>query len=141
MTLGHRIQEIRKARGYSQESVAKNLGISSTAYAKIERDESDISVSRLEDIAKVLKVNVWTFFSPQSSILIIGDIQENQGVGHNGTLNNYPNDFTEERKTYQLYIQDMQKMNEQIVKEKERHINLLEQQLLNLQKIADKFLK
>lgn len=38
--------------------MAKSLGLSITGYGKIERDEVDISLNRLEDIAKVLDVNI-----------------------------------------------------------------------------------
>lgn len=120
-TLGQRIQEIRKARGYSQDAVAYDLGISTTAYAKIERNETDVNMSRLTQIAKVLKVNTWVFFSPDNPIVIMGDIQENNG-SYNGTQNVY-SDFTEERKS--LY----------------QHIESLKAQIKEQQKVIERLLK
>lgn len=38
------------------------LGITKSAYSKIERDETDVNLSRLLSIAKVLEVNVTDFF-------------------------------------------------------------------------------
>lgn len=120
MTVGQRIQEIRKARGYSQEAVAHDLGISPTAYAKIERSETDVNISRLEQIAKVLKVKTWAFFSSENPIVIMGD---NSGEKANQGYNNYINDFTEERKSYQ------------------EHIASLKQQLEEKQRVIDSFLR
>ena len=62
MNIGERIQEIRKARGYKQQEVADLVGIDASNYARIERNEADVNITRLEDIAKALKVNVWAFF-------------------------------------------------------------------------------
>jgi transcriptional regulator with XRE-family HTH domain len=53
---GDNIRLVRQAKGYSQENVAKLLDMSPSGYAKIERGESDIAVSRIEEIAKVFEV-------------------------------------------------------------------------------------
>lgn len=53
---GDNIRIVRQAKGYTQENVAELLGMSSSCYAKIERGESDITVSRIEEIAKVFEV-------------------------------------------------------------------------------------
>ena len=58
MTLGEKTKTFRAAKGYSQENMAKLLNISSTAYAKIERGETDVNFSRLEQIAKAFEVKV-----------------------------------------------------------------------------------
>lgn len=42
MTIGDKIRNMRTIKGYSQENMAEMLGISVTAYAKIERGETDI---------------------------------------------------------------------------------------------------
>lgn len=38
--------------------MAEKLGISSTSYAKIERNETDLSYSRMEQIASILDISV-----------------------------------------------------------------------------------
>jgi transcriptional regulator with XRE-family HTH domain len=53
---GDNIRLVRQAKGYSQENVAELLGMSPSGYAKIERGESDIAVSRIEEIAKIFEV-------------------------------------------------------------------------------------
>lgn len=57
-TIGEKIRYFRKLKGLSQEDLAHELDISLTAYSKIERNITDISFSRLTQIANVLKVSL-----------------------------------------------------------------------------------
>lgn len=52
MKIGDKIRSLRLLKGYSQENIADILGISSIAYGDIERNKTDVSHSRLEQIAK-----------------------------------------------------------------------------------------
>ncbi len=63
MTIGEKIRHLRVLKGYSQENMAELIGISPTAYGNIERNGTDISLSRLEQIAKTLEVNVLDILS------------------------------------------------------------------------------
>jgi transcriptional regulator with XRE-family HTH domain len=45
-------------KGLSQENVAELLGISLNSFSKIERGETDVSFSRLEQVADVLQIRV-----------------------------------------------------------------------------------
>jgi transcriptional regulator with XRE-family HTH domain len=60
-TVGNRIRKIRLSQSFTQENVAAELGIEPGTYAKIERGETDVQVTRLYEIAKILKVNVMEF--------------------------------------------------------------------------------
>ncbi len=123
-TLGQRIAKVREARGWTQEVVAKLLNISPTAYAKIERNETDVHFSRLEEIAKALQVDLWAFFTPQNPIMIIGDVNEKTQIsGTNNTQHNYPFDFEKERQALHA------------------HIDTLKQEDLQKQTIIDKLLR
>lgn len=64
--IGQRIRELRRSKDYSQENMAVELDITPGAYAKIERGETDPSVTRLIQIAGILEVDVATFFKDQS---------------------------------------------------------------------------
>ena len=57
MNIGENIRLIRLKKGLSQEKVADFLSISTTAYGYIERNKSEITVSRLLKICKVLEVD------------------------------------------------------------------------------------
>ena len=54
MSVGKTIKNIRELRNYTQAYVAEQLGISVSGYGKIERDETDITLSRLKQIAQIL---------------------------------------------------------------------------------------
>ncbi len=51
--LPKKLKFIRSVKNWTQEDVAEKLGISIHAYAKIERGETDVNLSRLEQIAIV----------------------------------------------------------------------------------------
>ena len=57
MTIGDKIRKVRELRGYKQEYVAGQLGLSITAYGNIVRGDSRLSFERLEQIARVLEVS------------------------------------------------------------------------------------
>ncbi len=54
MTIGEKIRNLRLIKGFSQENIASTLGISTIAYGDIERNKTDISYSRLEQVANAL---------------------------------------------------------------------------------------
>lgn len=56
-TLHERIRLLRLQRGYSQENMAYELGLSTTAYGDIERGKTDLTLSRLNQVAQVLHVS------------------------------------------------------------------------------------
>jgi transcriptional regulator with XRE-family HTH domain len=58
MKLGNKIRKIRELRNYTQEYMALQLEMSVGNYSKIERDDIPLTIDRLEDIAKILDVNV-----------------------------------------------------------------------------------
>ena len=49
--IGQRIRRIRASQGFNQAGIAEELGITPDAYAKIERGETDPSISRLYQVA------------------------------------------------------------------------------------------
>jgi transcriptional regulator with XRE-family HTH domain len=58
--IGEKIKKIRELRNFPRKYVAGELMISTTSYGKIERDEIDITIKRLSQIAKVLNVSICT---------------------------------------------------------------------------------
>lgn len=57
-----RIRKIRNAKDYSQEYVSMQLGITMSAYSKIERGITDPSLSRMMQIAAILEFELADFF-------------------------------------------------------------------------------
>ena len=53
---GRNLREIRERKKFSQEEVAKSIGISVTYYAGIERGEENPTFAVIENICKALKI-------------------------------------------------------------------------------------
>jgi transcriptional regulator with XRE-family HTH domain len=54
--IGTKIKFIREDRKITQESIASRLGISQTAYSKIESNQTQLTIERLKEIAEILQV-------------------------------------------------------------------------------------
>ena len=55
---GLKIRVLREIKGYTQENMATELQISGKAYQKIESGETQLSISRLNQISKILEHSV-----------------------------------------------------------------------------------
>jgi transcriptional regulator with XRE-family HTH domain len=55
--LGERIRMLRLAKKLTQENLAEMLGLTATSYSKIEQGKSDISITRLQNIAEKLETD------------------------------------------------------------------------------------
>ena len=54
--VGINIKKIRELRNYSRLYMARELKLSANSYGKIERNEVNISIKRLHEIASILEV-------------------------------------------------------------------------------------
>lgn len=62
--LGQRIRDLRKAKGFSQEGFADEVGLDRTYMGGIERGERNVATLNIIRIAKTLKVEVGELFPP-----------------------------------------------------------------------------
>jgi transcriptional regulator with XRE-family HTH domain len=69
-TIGERIRILRTIKSLSQENMANELDISVASYSNIERDITDLTVSRLIKIAKILGVKPAEILEMEKSNLI-----------------------------------------------------------------------
>jgi len=60
--IGKRIQELRKARGLSQEKIAEKADISSTYLSRIECGRENPTLDMLIKLANALEVEMWEMF-------------------------------------------------------------------------------
>lgn len=56
--VGEKIKKIRELRNFTQDYMANRLEMTQAGYSKIERGQTDLSMSKLDEIAKVLEVPV-----------------------------------------------------------------------------------
>ncbi|MFI4957384.1 MAG: helix-turn-helix domain-containing protein [Gammaproteobacteria bacterium] len=69
--LGEKIRDLRKEKGFSQESFAYEVGLDRTYIGGVERGERNIAALNLVRIAKALKVEVGELF-PAIKTLSLG---------------------------------------------------------------------
>jgi len=62
MALGQHIRDLRKAKGFSQEGFASEVGLDRAYYGGIERGERNVAALNLILIAKALGVEVGELF-------------------------------------------------------------------------------
>jgi len=58
MRIEEKIRKLRELKGFSQENIADELGISQKAYSNIETGKTDITMHRVDQISKVLGVSL-----------------------------------------------------------------------------------
>jgi len=85
--IGENLRKIREIKGIKQESIAKQLGITTNGYGKIERGETSLNIKRLEEIAEILGVNALDVMQFDENIIF--NINSMSNSAPNGTVNNY----------------------------------------------------
>ena len=55
--IGTKIRYIRENKKITQDYIANKLGISQTAYSKIETNQTQLTIERLKEIAELLEVS------------------------------------------------------------------------------------
>ncbi|MEI7795360.1 MAG: helix-turn-helix transcriptional regulator [Methylococcaceae bacterium] len=86
MKVCEKIKRLRQEKGWSQEELANKLEISVNAYGSIERGDTDVNLSRLEEISEVFEIDVADLFDRKTNIVNnfaeVG-VQNNQHNWHN----------------------------------------------------------
>ena len=68
LEIGKKIKTIRTQKGWSQAEICEMIGISVPAFSKIETDHTDINISRLKQIAEVLRVPLSDLVSSDGNV-------------------------------------------------------------------------
>ncbi len=116
--IGDNLRKIREIKGIKQDAVAKQLGITTNGYGKIERGESAINIERLEQIASILGITAMDIMQFDESIIF--NINTMTNSAPNGIVNNY-SITTEER---DLLLAQIKSLNE-VVERQNKMIDLL----------------
>lgn len=109
-----KIRESRKEKGYSHDVMAVELGISPSAYNKIERMESKLTLERFLQIKKILDKDFSDFF----------DIKTDRIFNQNFSEHSFGN--------VEHFYQDNKEVYEKLIQAKDDQINLLKN-LINKQ--------
>jgi transcriptional regulator with XRE-family HTH domain len=118
-TLGTKIRKLRELKNFKQDHMAELLGISTNAYGKIERDETDVSHDRLEQIAKALDLTVTDIlnFDEKKIFNIMNNRDVYNGPNHGPFHNSFPEEM---KKLYEDKIKLLEDKIEYLQRENER---------------------
>ena len=117
MRVNEKIKMLRKQRGWSQEEVAHKLQISLNSYGAIERGETDVNLSRLEDISEVFEVELSELFNlGDKNVMNLGGVLYNQ---HNWCNINQLPDY--------LQLKHENEKQQLIIEQKSTEIDLLKE--------------
>lgn len=72
----------RLQRGLSQENMADLLGLSTTAYGDIERGKTDLTLSRLTQIATVLSISPLTLLTDEALTAQVIEVKSDELTSH-----------------------------------------------------------
>ena len=61
-TIYDRLKKVRLEKNFSQDYLAKKLGVTQKAYSKIENNETKLNVDILQRLSEILEVPIETFF-------------------------------------------------------------------------------
>jgi transcriptional regulator with XRE-family HTH domain len=75
-TIGNKIRTIRESRGFTQKNMADKLNMSQTGYAKIERNQVDVAVTKLNKICEALGIDLIELVSFDESLVF--NVSHNQ---------------------------------------------------------------
>ena len=56
MLIGHKIKKISELRNFTQEHIAEKLNITQAGYSKIERNEVDLNLEKLDKLAQIFEM-------------------------------------------------------------------------------------
>ena len=62
MSISSKIRKMRQEKGFTQEYMAEKLGMTQSAYCKIERDDRKINFDKITRIAVILETNMVSIF-------------------------------------------------------------------------------
>lgn len=87
--VAEKIKRLRKAKGLSQETVAEQLHISQSAYARIESGESNSWANHLEKMSEIFDVKPESFITDEANNLEQENTEQKGGMAFQfvGTIN------------------------------------------------------
>ncbi|MEY3126471.1 MAG: hypothetical protein RL273_611 [Bacteroidota bacterium] len=120
MHIGQKIKKLRELKNLTQSHLANQLGVSQSAYSKLELGESEVTFSKLEKISEALGMKLEEVIAFNESMVF--NVMNNQNGGNVfGDINNSMLEI--ERKLYQ------------------DQINILKEEILYLKQMLEKVFK
>lgn len=130
MKIHEKIRSIRKSKGWSQEKMAEKLELSVNGYANIERGETDVQVSRLEQIAETFGMELLEFFNfgERNVFYLVSDNDHTENSFNCRNLQSI--DFSSEKNEFEHELEKAHLL----LREKEKENNYLKEIIASLMK-------
>ena len=84
--IGFKIKNLRQIHNITQEDLAEILAMSASNYAKLERGEVDMTVKRLQEIAKAFGIEIGEFMAEKGNQNFTMQTVSGGVVGNQGTV-------------------------------------------------------
>jgi len=134
MSVHEKIRLVRQAKGLTQEEVAEKLNMSVNGYGDIERGETDVNLSRLQQLANLFEMSLPQLFSldEKNVFNVLGSNNTGIGQHQNCTISSYPTDYIQlkidfEKKTVLVLQKDKEiELKNEKISDLNRIIKLLE---------------
>ncbi len=107
INIGQKIRKIRELRNLTQQHMAQELGVTQSAYSKMEMGESDITYKKLEQISSILGISVEEIAAFNEQMVF--NVMHNQ-TGNGLVVNKGISD--QERALYEDQIQFLKEQND-----------------------------
>ncbi len=112
LNIGENIKKFRELKGLTREQMADYLNLSVSAYGNIERNKTDLTISRVQQIAQILAVDISQIMNfDASQIFNITNNQLVQGFGSKVENHNHSDEYREK------YIKMLEAENERLKKQ------------------------
>lgn len=102
--IGDQIKKFRELRSYTQDHVAEQLEMTAQGYGRIERNEVEISLQKLQRIAEIIGTTIQDILGFEDKFVF----NNHECLQHNLGLNQSPQ-LSEFQKQHEIHIQTMQK--------------------------------
>ncbi|MCL2327055.1 MAG: helix-turn-helix domain-containing protein [Bacteroidetes bacterium] len=120
------IKDIRNVKGFSHEYMANELKMSTSAYRKIESNETKLTVERLFQLAEILQTPVNKILGDKHS-----NVFYNNNYNDSGTFNTFA-------EVEHYYHQENKETTQKLIQTMEQEIGHLREEIIFLREMARK---
>lgn len=131
MNVNEKIKNYREQNKWSQEDMANQLQMSSSAYAKIERGETRLHLDKLQKIAQIFNIDLFELITMDGKNIILN-------INESGESNN--TNYSNANETLIKDVENLQNLLQQkdiLLAEKDQRINELQQQIQTLNEMIN----
>ena len=125
--MGQKLRLFREFRNYSQEYIAEKLGITQTAYSRIENNQTKMTAERLGQIADILHVPVSELLSDTEPILQCNN-------------SSFQYQLSSQEEHWKELSDNMKQRYENMISSKDEKIAFLEKEINNLRDERDRMI-